>query len=479
MSAPAPVKGDWSYPYTPFPKQLEFHQCTSDEVLFGGAGGPGKTDAVLARAVTMCVVVANCKVLLLRRTFAELEAEIIPRLRSRIPSWVAHYSSQGRVFTFAHNKSRLQLGYLERDDDMYRYIGAEYQLIIWDELTQQNRRPYVFLRSRLRMAGQVADDMHEAGWRPQMIATTNPGGRGHSWVKAMFVDPAPPGVEHVAEDRLSRTYIPARARDNPALDLAAYEKQLMSMDPDMRRAIMDGDWSVLEGVRFSQFRYGVHVIEPHEVALDFEGMALGVGVDWGIQDPFVALWGALLPDRRLVVYRELYQSNLTSAQQALLIRDSERPDERIPGRPIPIALDPSCWNRQSESGLPPVDKDAPPVGSIAHYYRGVFGGAVRKAENARISGWALVDEYLRVREDGLPGLLIYDTCRNLIRDLPSVQRSNTNPEDVDTKDPGDHSTDALRYLLQLMVGGRGLNGRVSVGSMVPPASSAALARAGF
>jgi hypothetical protein len=61
-----------------------------------------------------------------------------------------------------------------------------------------------------------------------------------------------------------------------------------------------------------------------------------------------------------------------------------------------------------------------------------------------------------------------------------VQRDKTNPEDVDTKDPGDHSADSLRYLLQLMVGDQRRVGEpIPPGSRVPPAASAAIARAGF
>ena len=119
---------------------------------------------------------------------------------------------------------------------------------------------------------------------------------------------------------------------------------------------------------------------------------------------FCALWGAVFPDNLVVIYRELYQADLTPEQQAKLVTASERPSERLPGRPIPVALDPSCWQRPATTVTKPIEPDAPAEGSIAWWYRRELGGAVRKAHNDRVGGWALVDQHLRPRGDGLPRL---------------------------------------------------------------------------
>ncbi len=177
-------------------------------------------------------------------------------------------------------------------------------------------------------------------------------------------------------------------------------------------------------------------------------------MDYPLAAPFCALWGAVFPDNLVVIYRELYQADLTPDQQAKLVKASERPGERTPGRPLPVALDPSCWQRPATTITKPIEPDAPAEGSIAWSYRRELGGAVRKAHNDRLGGWALIDRHLRRRGDGLPRLLVYSTCRNLIRTLPALQRSATNPEDIITSPKqDDHPADALRYLLQLLVGG--------------------------
>jgi hypothetical protein len=49
-----------------------------------------------------------------------------------------------------------------------------------------------------------------------------------------------------------------------------------------------------------------------------------------------------------------------------------------------------------------------------------------------------------LRSDGLPGLIVFRNCRNLIRTLPALTYSRTNPEDVDASCE-QHAVDALRY----------------------------------
>ena len=44
----------------------------------------------------------------------------------------------------------MTFGYLEKDDHITQYQGAEYQFIGIDELTQHSREAYLFLFSRLR-----------------------------------------------------------------------------------------------------------------------------------------------------------------------------------------------------------------------------------------------------------------------------------------------------------------------------------------
>ena len=312
------------------------------------------------------------------------------------------------------------------------------------------------MKSRLRAAGKVREGLEKLGMKPRMILTANPGGVGHHWVKKRFVDPAPALTIFRAKPTANqpnpptRCYVPATASDNPSND-TGYMDHLNGLPEGLRRALRDGDWNVMEGMRFPQWNIAHHVIEPQDLPIPHVGYPRAIGIDYGSSAPFAALWGAKLPDNLIVVYRELYKPGLTPRQQAELIRDSEAEGERMPDRPISMVLDPSMWAKSVNDPLAVAKDGAPPPGSIAHAYYEVFGKSIDKARNERVGGWALVDEQLRVREDGLPRLLVHSSCVNLIRTLPALPRDKKNPDDVDTT-AEDHAPDALRYLLQELIG---------------------------
>jgi hypothetical protein len=246
---------------------------------------------------------------------------------------------------------------------------------------------------------------------------------------------------------MDRYFIPAKIGDNPHLD-DGYEDRLSMLPPDLERAYREGDWSIFEGMAFGEFRVAIHVVSPEDYPLD-PAYRRGLGIDYGISNPFAALWGMKLPDGLIVVYREQYESDLTPADQARLILASEHPWERKKDHGgIGSWLDPSCWARQPNSPKPIAG--SPPAKSIAADYR-AEGVHVEQAYNDRKGGKRLVHVGLKVQPDDRPRLLIYDTCVNLIRTLPNLPRDKINPEDVDTKSE-DHAYDALRYLLGGLTG---------------------------
>jgi len=445
-----------AYDYEPSPgPQTLAHHTYVDELLYGGAAGGGKSRMSRAEAVKMCLMVPGFRAIIFRRTFPDLERSVVEPLLQEIPRELGRYNSTKHLFKF-HNGSILELGHLQRLDDLNKYQGAEYQLIVFEEATHFVYKMYDFMRSRVRAGGPVAAALAALGLRPRMILTANPGGVGHHWVKREFIDPAPPGKVWRPRPTLdqpdppTRCFVPAKATDNPHLD-KGYINKLNALDENLRAAMRDGNWDKLDGVRFPGFSRNVHVIEPEQLPVPHFGYPRAVGIDYGSSAPFVALWGAKMSDDLVVVYREVDGKGLTPRQQAELIRDSEADGERMPERPLPLVLDPSMWARSVNDPNAVAKNDAPPPGSIADAYYKVFGRQVSKARNDRIGGWALLEEQLRVRADGLPRLLIHSTCTDLIRTLPAAPRDVRNPDDVDTKSD-DHWVDACRYLLMELIG---------------------------
>ena len=63
---------------------------------------------------------------------------------------------------------------------------------------------------------------------------------------------------------------------------------------------------------------------------------------------------------------------------------------------------------------------------------------------SRVHGLSAIHQPLKLKNDGYGGLVIFRGCRNLIRTLPAMVYSRTNPEDIDDSCE-QHTVDALRY----------------------------------
>ena len=119
---------------TPNPRQREFLQCRKKYVAFGGARGGGKSWAVRCKAKLLALRYPGIRLLLVRRSLPELEANHLTFLRRELAE-VAEYRAGDKRFVFG-NGSILQFGYCGSDRDLDRYQGAEYDVIFLDEATQ-------------------------------------------------------------------------------------------------------------------------------------------------------------------------------------------------------------------------------------------------------------------------------------------------------------------------------------------------------
>lgn len=417
---------------------------------------------LLGYGITHCLAIPGAKVGLFRRSLPELEAELEPRLLEWVPDTVARYNSQKHVMSFP-NGSQLRLGYLEAAKDIYRYQGVQFSALLFDELTQFDWDSYTYLKSRLRVSGRTLEAMDALGLTPRVISTTNPGGKSHHEVKEYFVDVAPPNTVYTdPKTGRTRAYVPFKFTDNAHIDTEQYGKELAGLPEHLRRALMDGDWGVLEGTRFPQFRESVHVIRPEDFPIPVVGVVRAVGVDYGTRDPMAAVWAAKVGDT-IVVYRDHVEKDLAASQQAERVLELESEEERLHSD-VTVALDPNGWARNPAFGgvkLGPGSDEAP-LGSIAHYFKQALGDRVVKGWNPRVQGWAILDELMIERDTGmldengdpvkLPRILIYDNCRDVIKALQAAPRSKRNPEDVDTSWSMDHQLDALRYCCAELLG---------------------------
>lgn len=413
-----------------------------DELFYGGAAGGGKSDFLLGDYLQDVGTYGTAwQGVIFRRTYPELE-ELVARSREMYPATGAEWHEQKHRWSWP-NGAVLRMRYLEREQDATRYQGHQYTWVGWDELTQwASAYAYRYLRARLRSAHKVD--------RKRIRAAANPGGVGHHWVKSMFIDPAPGGFEPLLdpETGMTRMFIPARLRDNTVLlaNDPGYAGRLKGLgSPEMVRAWLEGDWSVIQGAYFPEFSMNRHVIAPRALP---EHWTRFRAVDWGTASPFACLWCAVsdgelveIPRGCIVVYREWYGS--TGEPNVGLKMDAVRVArgiaERTPqGETIRYSvLDPAC---KAFTGVGPTIMETFALNGVP----AAPGDNTRIARRGALGGWDQVRQRLVGDDDGRPMLLVFNTCKDLIRTLPALQHDQTNPEDVDT-DGEDHAPDALRY----------------------------------
>ena len=212
--------------------------CPVEEVLFGGARGGGKSDALLGDFISHASRWgAAAAGLLIRRTLLELE-EIKKRAQQLFTPLGAVFAVKENRWTLP-NGATLRFGYLEADSDADRYQGHQYTWIGIDEAGAfKSPAPIDMLRATLRSAAGVACVLR---------MSANPGGRGHAWLKERFIDPAPPFTPHRDEDGIERVFIPSKLEDNKKLREAdpGYERRLQGSGPSwLVKAWRHGDWNV-------------------------------------------------------------------------------------------------------------------------------------------------------------------------------------------------------------------------------------------
>lgn len=145
----------------------------------------------------------------------------------------------GNTWTFPSGAT-LAFGYLETERDKYRYQGAEFQYVGFDEVTQFSEPQFRYLFSRVRRPNTPG-----LGQVPlRMRGATNPGGIGHAWVQRRFIDPWSEWREGRAEHPV-RSFHPARLEDlGGHLDVDQYELALSELDEVTYRQLRHGDWNI-------------------------------------------------------------------------------------------------------------------------------------------------------------------------------------------------------------------------------------------
>lgn len=342
----------------------------------------------------------------------------------------------------------MQIGHMQHEADKYNYQGKEFNFIGFDELTQFTEGQYLYLHSRVRST--------DPNIKPEVRATTNPGGVGHYWVKARFVDVAPPlETYYDPSTGLSRCFVPGRVYDNPTLidNDPLYIKRLEALPEVEKQRLLHGVWDIFEGQVFTELSQRVHGYESFEPPPEWERIC---AFDWGYSKPWAMLYAAVDYDGVMWVYKELYGLKAgnyddegvrqTNSEIIEAIHDYER-NERV--RPRMRLADPACWGPTKMGGSnfvmgPSFAEDAAKAGLF-----------FMRADNDRLRGIQQVHQRFKLETETddktgevkreYPRVQIANSCENWWRTMMTLRQSARDPEDIDTRQE-DHLYDVYRYL---------------------------------
>ena len=394
------------------------------------------------------------------------------------------YHEEGKV-------SQIFLRHIQHEQDMYNYQGAEIHIAAFDELTHFTEKMYKFVRTRVRL-GSVKIDYEKAqqhlpflkpGKLPFIVSGSNPGGISHNYVKRAFIDSATPGEiwqTPPEEGGMKRVFIPAKLSDNTKLleEDPHYADRLIGIGGKWALALLDGDWNIAEGGVLSDlWREEIHVIEPFIIP---ENATILRSLDWGSFHPSAIVYtfmsnGEVLqrrdgtetwfPPGSQIVIHEIYNwnGNENEGNRMSAVEVGKQIAEFEARQPwIDCIRKGPADNQifQTRGGIHQTMHDLIVTGynyqmqKLSLELEGfnwtmdedrLFTRADQSA-NSRVNGLQIVRAYLKaaLEEEDQKGLYFFNTCRHCIRTIPTLPRSESNPEDADTN-AEDHLFDIIKY----------------------------------
>lgn len=429
--------------------QSEFLAASEFEVLYGGAAGGGKTDGLIFDAVGHCNHPA-ARALFMRRTFPELR-EVMDRCQTIFPKLGGEWRASDKRWKFATGAT-FEFGYGETWEEMQQYAGQEITWLGYDEIGNlPEERCWTFLHSRLRSKDKTL--------KVYARASANPGGAGHAWLKRRFVEPTQNGkaVYRDPVTGLTRRFIPAKVKDNPALVDAnpQYIAQLMQLPATLRDQLLEGNWDTGVGFALSELGESTHLVDPFEIPRHWYRFG---GFDWGFEHPWWFGGGAQAPNGDVFVTHVIKGRRDLPDAIARQIVDGTK---GVSWNAIAGGLD--CWHDHKARG-----ESGPTVAERLQ----AAGIPLVRATVSRVSGlnnlrWytaltEAVPDPQNIRETiirpRIPRVRFFDipACRALVNHLRDIVTDPDRPEDSlkvdaspETGEGGDDGYDMFRYMMML------------------------------
>lgn len=447
------------------PKQLIAFHSVATEILYGGAAGSAKSHLMRVAAISWCFAIPGLQVYLFRRIREDLiknHMEGPTGFRALLASMVGYEVEIVEDEIRFSNGSKIYLCHCKDEKDRYKYQGAEIHVLLIDELTHFTDTIYRYLRSRVRIPQGMPMPAEYRDRFPRILCGSNPGGLGHAFVKATWIDCAPAmEVWRTSDDEggFLRQFIPARLADNPSINQKQYASNLSGLgNPELVKAMLEGDWDVVAGAALDITR-DRHMVRPFTPPRHWTKFMC---MDWGFVRPYSVGWYCVveggaeiaerspwpskwLPDGAVVRYREMYgwtgkpnegcrQESPEVARKVIAAEEGamESMDYRV--------ADTQIWAQNDGTSI------------FERMFRATNGKFnPRKSEKDRQASYSEVCTRLRGEETDegiwLPMFYVTENCAQFWRTVPPLVLDENNPEKGPDEKQELHAWDEVAYAL--------------------------------
>lgn len=485
--------------WSPLPgSQTLAMNCPAHVLLFHGTRGPGKTDAQLMRFRQH---VGQGYGKFWRGVIFDREYKNLDDIIAKSQRWFPEFKDGCR---FLASKSdyrwvwptgeELLFRTVKMLKDYWSYHGQEFPFIGWNELTKFPTDELYEMMMSCNRSSFLPEDYPVRNSRGKVlfylpkiplecVATTNPFGPGHNWVKKKFINAGRPGqiVKRSVEVfnpqtqqkemyETTQVHLFGSYRENKYLDPKYIAELVMMSDKNKQAAWLNGSWDIVSGGMFDDvWERQYNVVKPFAIPHSWK---LNRAFDWGSTKPFSVGWwaesdgsdvrladGTVRSTVRGDIYRIREWYGCTGkANQGLQLLASDVAAgiiERelmwgIHGRVVPGPADGSIFDVENGGSIS-ADMLKPQRLKNGKVYPGIIWTRADKSPGSRKNGWERTREYIKQAhplENGLPrekpGLFAFDTCQSFLDTFPILPRDEDNTDDVDT-DAEDHIGDEVRY----------------------------------
>jgi hypothetical protein len=448
---------------------VPYLMTAAPQCLSVGGIRSGKTSGWLMYLVqNYCLAFEKCDILILRRTFKELESGAIADFKTFVPAELYTYNPVSHVATFV-NGSRVVFGHCvnNKDRDIEQYLGQAFPGILVDECGQFSSEAWMMLYSRNIVNASCLPDKHGNLPIPCIIGCTNPLGPFYEYYRTVFVQKEPWNKPENAQKDIAGAWWVLEAGEWRCIyDPKAYAFQrstvmdnpeLLKRDPGIlsrlnslpeakRNKMLLGLDGVTEGQYFDVFSEDYHVVnlrEDPDAIIWLPYQAVWGSQDWGMGHHNAAylftkaLVKMVNGDRKLkvVCFKEMVTSGGKSHKEwAAMLAHNAR---FLPDGITPIKLKNIYFSHEKFSRV--MDAHTP-ADEYSRELKALGLPAVTRGTTDRVGSASLMYNMFKNGE-----IVLLDVCKDLIRAIPSLMRNPDMLDDVlkvDSK--GDDCYDGFR-----------------------------------